>query len=123
MPPFRDDGRRDLLHAIRDALAQGDDRGGHRLLGYDWFVIGEVAAWREARAHARLSDRQYAARPRAACARHLCGAGRRGGSALDGVASFGRRPTFDNGAPLLEAFLFDFDGDLYGKAIEVAFVG
>src|SRR3712207_7547220 len=36
------------------------------------------------------------------------------GVTRDGVASFGRRPTFDNGAPLLEAFLFDFAGDLYG---------
>ncbi|MBZ0138887.1 MAG: riboflavin kinase, partial [Pseudorhodoplanes sp.] len=38
-----------------------------------------------------------------------------------GVASFGRRPTFDNGAPLLEVFLFDFAGDLYGRTIDVAF--
>ncbi len=30
---------------------------------------------------------------------------------------------FDNGAPLLEVFLFDFDGDLYGQVIDVAFVG
>jgi FAD synthase len=37
-----------------------------------------------------------------------------GAERLDGVASFGRRPTFDNGAPLLEVFLFDFKGDLYG---------
>src|ERR1700688_3289734 len=41
---------------------------------------------------------------------------------LDGVASFGRRPTFDNGAPLLEIFLFDFKGDLYGEALDVAFI-
>src|SRR6202035_843286 len=41
---------------------------------------------------------------------------------FDGVASFGRRPTFDNGAPLLEVFLFDFDGDLYGKTLDVAFI-
>jgi riboflavin kinase/FMN adenylyltransferase len=39
------------------------------------------------------------------------------------VASFGRRPTFDNGAPLLEVFVFDFAGDLYGKDVEVAFFG
>jgi riboflavin kinase/FMN adenylyltransferase len=39
------------------------------------------------------------------------------------VASFGRRPTFDNGAPLLEPFLFDFAGDLYGRALQVEFVG
>ncbi len=42
---------------------------------------------------------------------------------FDGVASFGRRPTFDNGAPLLEVFLFDFKGDLYGKRLDVAFIG
>jgi riboflavin kinase/FMN adenylyltransferase len=41
---------------------------------------------------------------------------------FDGVASFGRRPTFDNGAPLLEVFLFDFEGDLYGKSLDVAFI-
>ena len=40
-----------------------------------------------------------------------------------GVASYGRRPTFDNGPALLEAFLFDFSGDLYGETIEVLFIG
>ena len=40
----------------------------------------------------------------------------------DGVASFGRRPTFDNGAPLLEVFLFDYSGDLYGTTLDVAFI-
>src|SRR5207248_4451875 len=34
------------------------------------------------------------------------------GVTYGGVASFGRRPTFDHGAPLLEVYLFDFDGDL-----------
>jgi riboflavin kinase/FMN adenylyltransferase len=43
------------------------------------------------------------------------------GSLHDGVASFGRRPTFDNGGPLLETFLFDFSGDLYGEEGLVAF--
>ena len=41
----------------------------------------------------------------------------------DAVASFGRRPTFDNGAPLLEVHVFDFAGDLYGKAVDIAFAG
>ncbi|MGN6512390.1 MAG: bifunctional riboflavin kinase/FAD synthetase [Lysobacteraceae bacterium] len=38
------------------------------------------------------------------------------------VASFGTRPTVDGREPLLEAHLFDFDGDLYGRRIEVEFV-
>lgn len=39
------------------------------------------------------------------------------------VASYGRRPTFDNGPPLLEVFVFDFDDNLYDKDVEVAFYG
>jgi riboflavin kinase/FMN adenylyltransferase len=41
------------------------------------------------------------------------------GAVHDGVASFGRRPTFDDGAPRLETFLFDYSGDLYGKIVWV----
>jgi riboflavin kinase/FMN adenylyltransferase len=40
-----------------------------------------------------------------------------------GVASLGVRPSIDGGGePLLEAHLFDFDGDLYGRRIEIEFV-
>jgi riboflavin kinase/FMN adenylyltransferase len=40
-----------------------------------------------------------------------------------GVASLGVRPTIAGGGePLLEAHLFDFDGDLYGQRIEVEFI-
>jgi len=38
------------------------------------------------------------------------------------VANFGRWPMFDNGAVLLEIFLFDFSGDLYGQSVDVAFI-
>jgi riboflavin kinase/FMN adenylyltransferase len=42
------------------------------------------------------------------------------GSEHAGVASLGVRPTFDPPKELLEAVLFDFDDDLYGRTIEVA---
>ncbi|MCO5150107.1 MULTISPECIES: bifunctional riboflavin kinase/FAD synthetase [unclassified Shinella] len=46
------------------------------------------------------------------------------GSLHDGVASYGRRPTVtSNGVPLLETFLFDFSGDLYGEVSGVSFFG
>ena len=45
-----------------------------------------------------------------------------GGERYDGVASFGRRPMFDTGAVLLEVYLFDFSGDLYGAVLDVAFI-
>ncbi len=37
-----------------------------------------------------------------------------------GVANWGRRPTFDGTSEVLEVFLFDFDGDLYGRTLRVA---
>ena len=40
----------------------------------------------------------------------------------EGVANFGRTPTTGLRDPLLEAFIFDFDDDLYGKHIEVALI-
>ncbi len=40
----------------------------------------------------------------------------------DGVANFGRRPTFDKKDVLLEVHLLDFEGDLYAEKIRVAFV-
>jgi riboflavin kinase/FMN adenylyltransferase len=45
-----------------------------------------------------------------------------GDYAVPGVASLGTRPTVGGKAPLLEAHVFDFDGDLYGREIEVEFV-
>ena len=41
---------------------------------------------------------------------------------LEGVASFGVRPTVDHGAPLLETYIFDFDEDIYGRQMTVEFV-
>ncbi|MCJ2090245.1 bifunctional riboflavin kinase/FAD synthetase [Methylobacterium sp. E-005] len=110
--------------AIRAALTAGDIARANALLGYRWFVLGPVR-------HGDKRGRQlgfptanlmvpdcglahgiYAVRVRLA-----------GGALRDGVASYGRRPTFDDGAPLLETYLFDFSGDLYGQEIAVEFVG
>jgi riboflavin kinase/FMN adenylyltransferase len=40
----------------------------------------------------------------------------------DGVANFGIRPMYRTARPLLEAHLFDFDGDLYGQVLTVEIV-
>lgn len=39
-----------------------------------------------------------------------------------GAAYLGTRPTFDDGTPILEIFLFDFNEELYGREIEIEFV-
>jgi riboflavin kinase/FMN adenylyltransferase len=44
------------------------------------------------------------------------------GRTFDGVASLGVRPMYAVETPLLEAWLFDFDGDLYGQALEVQLI-
>lgn len=41
---------------------------------------------------------------------------------LPGVANFGRRPTVEGTGLVLEAHVFDFAGDLYGRRVRIAFV-
>ena len=110
--------------AIRIALAEGHIDEATAMLGAPWFITGEVIHGEK-----RGRDLGYPTaniRLDANCGlKHGIYAVRvgRGTERLDGVASFGRRPTFDNGAPLLEIFLFDFKGDLYGQALDCAFIG
>ncbi len=114
--------------AIRMALAEGQIADATVMLGGPWFVTGEVI-------HGEKRGRDLGYPTANIRLDHNCGlrhgiyavrVGRGQGIdqvRLDGVASFGRRPTFDNGAPLLEIFLFDFNGDLYGETLDVAFIG
>ena len=109
--------------AIRVALAEGQIADATAMLGGPWFVTGEVV-------HGEKRGRELGyptanIRLDGNCAlKHGIYAVRvgRGDRRFDGVASFGRRPTFDNGAPLLEIFLFDFNDDLYGAVLDVAFI-
>src|ERR1700722_14849316 len=110
--------------AIRMALAEGQISAATAMLGGPWFITAEVIHGEK-----RGRDLGYPTAnirlDRNCGLRHGIYAVRvgRGDQRFDGVASFGRRPTFDNGAPLLEVFLFDFKGDLYGEALDVAFIG
>jgi riboflavin kinase/FMN adenylyltransferase len=110
--------------AIRAALGQGDIAAANALLGYRWFVAGEVRHGDKRGRTLGFPTANIALDP--ACGlRHAIYAVRTAvapGDVREGVASFGRRPTFDDGAPLLEVNLFDFSGDLYGRSIEVEFV-
>jgi riboflavin kinase / FMN adenylyltransferase len=114
--------------AIRMALAEGQIADATAMLGGPWFVSGEVIHGDKRgrdlgypTANLRL-DKNCGLKHGIYAVRVGLGQGR-DQVRLDGVASFGRRPTFDNGAPLLEIFLFDFDGELYGETLDVAFIG
>ena len=114
--------------AIRTALAEGQIADATLMLGGPWFVTGEVIHGEKRgrdlgypTANIRL-DNNCALKHGIYAVRVGRGQGKHQ-ARIDGVASFGRRPTFDNGAPLLEIFLFDFEGDLYGERLDVAFIG
>jgi riboflavin kinase/FMN adenylyltransferase len=108
--------------AVRRALAEGDVEQAARLLGYRWVVRSTVQ-------HGDKRGRTLGYPT--ANLRMTPGFGLRhgiyavriavDGVVHDGVASYGRRPTFDDGAPLLEVHLFDFAGDLYGRTADVEF--
>ncbi len=109
---------------IRDALAEGDVASANAMLGEPWSVRGKVVHG-DKRGRLLGFPTANMIMPADNRLRHGIYAVRAliGGVWHDGVASFGRRPTFDDGAPRLETFVFDFSGDLYGQELDVAFVG
>lgn len=110
---------------VRRLLGAGDVDAAANLLGFRWLVSGEVVEGAQLGRtlgyptanlvlpeSCHLAHGIYAVRFR-----------RADGSLHDGVASYGRRPTFDNGPAWLETFVFDFDNDLYGETVEVSLFG
>ena len=120
--PVLIDGERISSGRIREALAAGDPSTATRLLSRPFAVEGLVERGDQRgrelgypTANLGLGDYQrpaygiYAARVRLDDQREFAA-----------VASLGVRPTFQPPVELLEAHLFDFNEDLYGRTIEVA---
>ena len=123
VPPLEDEGRPVSSGAVRAALTQGKVIEASELLGMPWLVSGEVIAGAKRGRDLGFPTANMRLDPSCALKHGIYAVrANANGRLIDGVASFGRRPTFDNGAPLLETFLFDFSGDLYGQAIDVAFI-
>jgi riboflavin kinase/FMN adenylyltransferase len=109
--------------AIRRALEAGDVEAAARLLGRDYAIVGTVIAGQQLGRTLGVPTANIALEPSNRLAHGIYAVEVFvDGARYGGVASFGTRPTIDDGPPLLETFLFDFDGDLYGRTIEVAFV-
>jgi riboflavin kinase/FMN adenylyltransferase len=122
--PVSLDGERVSSTRIRAALAAGDFDRAARLLGRRYAIGGHVVHGRQLgrtlgypTANLRYGGKVPALRGIYATWVHGVGA-----APMPSVSSFGTRPTVDGVEPLLEAHLFDFDGDLYGRRIEVEFV-
>jgi riboflavin kinase / FMN adenylyltransferase len=124
MAPFVFDGVRVSSTAVRERLEYADYAGAARLLGRPYRMTGRVAPGlklgRELgfpTANLRLMRRKSPVWGILAVWTHGIDS-----RPLPGVASLGTRPTVNGTEPLLEVHVFDFAGDLYGRAIEVEFV-
>ena len=107
---------------IRQAIAQGDMRKAWQQLGRYWSVRGTIVRGERLglqlgfpTANMALGD--YMAPAKAIYAVSLSVDAQLYG----GVAYYGERPTVDGTGVMLETHLFDFDGDLYGRSLEVFF--
>ena len=124
IPPVHLDGDRVSSTRIRAALQTGDFATAARLLGRPYAIGGRVVRGKQLgrqlgfpTANVRLAGKMPALS--GIYATWVRGVGER---PVASVSSLGTRPTVDGVEPLLEAHLFDFDGDLYGRRIEVEFV-
>jgi riboflavin kinase/FMN adenylyltransferase len=115
-------GERVSSSAIREALAAADLQHAARLLGRPYTMIGRVVRGEQLgrklgfpTANVRFPHRRLPVAGIFAVRLRIRGAG----DALAGVASIGTRPTVGGAEPLLEVYVFDFDGDLYGREISV----
>jgi riboflavin kinase / FMN adenylyltransferase len=109
--------------AIRADIAQGDVASAAQALGHYWRVAGKVVGGAKRgtglgfpTANIHLAKGTALAHGIYAVFVYVHG------ERSAGAAYLGTRPTFDNGEPILEVFLLDFEGDLYGREIEVEFI-
>jgi len=116
------DGERISSGRIREALVDGDTGTATHMLSRDYAIEGVVQRGDQRgrelgypTANLELGDYQ---RPKYGI--YAVRVTLDDGSEHPGVASLGVRPTFEPAQELLEAHLFGFEGDLYGRKVEVA---
>ena len=109
--------------AIRAELAHGNVGGARELLGHPWRVSGKVVSGAKRGTGMGYPTANLALEPGTALAHGIYAVTVDvHGEIHSGAAYLGTRPTFDHGRVLLETFLLDFDGDLYGREIAIEFV-
>jgi riboflavin kinase/FMN adenylyltransferase len=121
--PVEVQGERVSSTRIREALKSGDFTTTTRLLGRPYAIGGRVVRGKQLgrtlgfpTANLRFPKAPALSGIYATWVHGV------GDAPWPSVSSFGTRPTVDGVEPLLEAHLFDFAGDLYGRHIEVEFV-
>ena len=127
MDAFRDENAEVVSSSrIRSLLAEGDVVAAAGLLGYRYTVEAQVVGGEKLGRTLGYPTANMALPPETELKAGIYAVRFRtpDGILRDGVASYGRRPTVtENGAPLLETYVFDFSGDLYGQTCSVSFFG
>jgi riboflavin kinase/FMN adenylyltransferase len=118
------DGERVSSGRVRTALAAGEFASAARMLGRGYSMRGRVRLGNQfgrtiGFPTANLPVKRRRVALQGVFAVRVSGADFR---ALPGVASLGTRPMVNGQEMLLEAHLFDFDADLYGRELEVEFI-
>jgi riboflavin kinase/FMN adenylyltransferase len=141
VPPFTVDGRELHSSEVRRLITAGDVEEANRLLGREYAMAGPVEAGERVGRRLGFPTANIAVEPNklipalgayAGRARLLPppfrGEGTGGGAArsLNGdfvaALSVGYRPTFGGTQLRVEAFLLDFEGDLYQQRLELRFI-
>ena len=124
VPPVMLDGEAVSSSRVREALAKGDPGTATHLLTRP-FAVEAVVERGDGRGHdlgfptANVSLGRY---QRPAYGIYAVRVRLDDGSERCGAASFGVRPTFEEGDEFLETYIFDWEGDLYGRTIETDLV-
>ena len=123
VPPVLLGGERVSSSGVRAALARGDFERAARWLGRPYSMRGRVIAGQRLGRDLGFPTANVALGRRRAPVAGIFAVQVRGAAdrPLPGVASLGTRPTVGGGEALLEAHVFDYSDDLYGREIEVQF--
>ncbi len=124
LPPLQVNGLTVSSSGIRDALREGDVELARALLGRPYSLTGTVQRGAgRGRTLGFPTANLKPDRPLAVAAGVYAARARWDGYGADAVVNVGYRPTFDEAQYWVEAFLFDFSGDLYDRSLTVEFLG
>lgn len=124
VPAFSLEGERVSSSRVREVLAEGDLDGAARLLGRRYAMTGKVVHGGKLGRKLGFPTANIRLHRRMPPLRGVFATRVSGGPLKDApaVASLGTRPAVDGKEFLLEAHVFDFEGDLYREYLQVEFV-
>ncbi len=124
LPPVYSDDMPISASAIREAISKGDTEAAARLLGRPFSLSGSVDNGNHLGRTLGFPTANIAIKDGAALPKNGVYLTRAtfDGTARYGITNVGRHPTVLVKKPLAETYLFDFDGDLYGKEIRLEFL-